>query len=148
MIGRDPTYERWRATIFATSWLAYFGFYLTRRSFSVTKKILSVKMDWSVGVLGWIDFAYLVTYAVGGILCGMLGDRFGARKFLLVGILASVVTAILMGASSNLILFGALFAVQGLCQSAGWACPQFPRTLLRFFLTQRERGRGGRLVVY
>ena len=34
---RIPLYERWRWQIFAITWLAYAGFYLTRKSFSVAK---------------------------------------------------------------------------------------------------------------
>src|SRR5437588_1609953 len=34
---RDSKYERWRWQIFAVTWLAYAGLYLTRKSFSVAK---------------------------------------------------------------------------------------------------------------
>jgi sugar phosphate permease len=37
LIGSDRRYERWRLQVFAATWLAYFGFYLTRKSFSVAK---------------------------------------------------------------------------------------------------------------
>src|SRR5258708_5315727 len=73
---RKRTYERWRWQIFAVTWLAYAGFYLTRKSFSVAKVEL-IKPD----VMGWgkkdmalVDSAYLLAYAVGQVLCGALGD--------------------------------------------------------------------------
>ena len=34
---RNAVYERWRWQIFAITWLAYAGFYLTRKSFAVAK---------------------------------------------------------------------------------------------------------------
>src|SRR5436190_14242639 len=34
---KHPLYERWRWQIFAVTWLAYAGFYLTRKSFAVAK---------------------------------------------------------------------------------------------------------------
>ena len=37
---RNKTYERWRWQIFGITWLAYAGFYLTRKSFSVAKNEL------------------------------------------------------------------------------------------------------------
>jgi OPA family glycerol-3-phosphate transporter-like MFS transporter len=140
LIGSDPRYERWRLQVFAATWLAYFGFYLTRKSFSVAKVVL-VKpevMGWSKGDLAKVDAAYLTAYALGQFAFGMLGDRVGARRVLLAGMLASVVTAILMGASSAVVLFGVLFAVQGICQSTGWS--PLAKTLAAFF-SQRERGR-------
>jgi len=36
-VSDDRTYRRWRWQIFAVTWLAYAGFYLTRKSFSVAK---------------------------------------------------------------------------------------------------------------
>jgi sugar phosphate permease len=37
---RDPKYERWRWQTFAITWLAYAGFYLTRKGFSAAKVAL------------------------------------------------------------------------------------------------------------
>ena len=34
---RNATYERWRWQVFSITWLAYFGFYLTRKAFWVAK---------------------------------------------------------------------------------------------------------------
>ena len=38
----NPRYERWRWTIFGVTWLAYAGFYLTRKAFSVAKNELKI----------------------------------------------------------------------------------------------------------
>jgi OPA family glycerol-3-phosphate transporter-like MFS transporter len=140
LIGSNRKYERWRWQVFSITWLAYLGFYLTRKSFSVAKVELvkPTVMGWSKADLAWVDAAFLITYAAGNFLCGVLGDRFGTRKVILTGMLASIVTAILMGASSTVILFGILFAIQGLCQSTGWA--PLAKNIGEFF-SQRERGR-------
>ena len=37
---KNPKYERWRRQIFAVTWLAYAGYYLTRKAFSVVKNEL------------------------------------------------------------------------------------------------------------
>jgi OPA family sugar phosphate sensor protein UhpC-like MFS transporter len=138
-LGKDRNYERWRWQIFFISWLAYLGFYLTRKSFSVAKVEL-VKpsvMGWSKADLSKIDAAMLITYAIGNFLCGILGDRFGTRKVVLVGMLGSVIAAFLMGASSLILVMGILFAIQGFCQSAGWG--PLSKNIGEFF-SQRERG--------
>ena len=121
--ARNPIYERWRWQIFGITWLAYAGLYLTRKSFSVAKVelIRPEVMGWGKEQLAGVVSTYLITYAVGQVFCGTLGDRFGPRAVILTGIFASVVTAVLIGASSSLIAFGVLFAIQGICQASGWA---------------------------
>ncbi len=37
VLRTDPVYERWRWRIFGITWLAYAGFYFTRKGFSVAK---------------------------------------------------------------------------------------------------------------
>jgi hypothetical protein len=37
LFGNNPRYERWRWQILSIMWLAYAGFYLTRKSFAVAK---------------------------------------------------------------------------------------------------------------
>ncbi len=137
--GKDPTYERWRWQIFAITWLAYAGFYLTRKSFSVAK--IGIGEGTAIGLtqseLAWIDGAFLVAYAIGQFLWGMAGDRFGTRKVILIGMSVSVVTAIAMGLSSVAVAFGILFFIQGLAQSTGWA--PLSKNISTFF-SRNERG--------
>src|SRR6266853_6644810 len=99
LIGDDPKYERWRWQIFSITWLAYAGFYLTRKAFSVAKNELKQPaiMGLSKADMSWIDGANSVAYAAGQFFCGALGDKVGARTIILVGILASVTTAIATG---------------------------------------------------
>ena len=79
---KDKKYEFWRYRIFFITWLSYFGFYLTRKSFSVAKigmaqdpDILLTKIQMSQ-----IEAAYLIAYAVGQFVCGIFGDKFGQEK--------------------------------------------------------------------
>jgi len=134
-----PLYERWRWQIFAVTWLAYAGFYLTRKSFPVAK----IEMGRPSGLgldnqmLGIIDFAFLTAYAVGQFFWGICGDRYGTRRVILIGMAGSCVAAVAMGASSLVMLLIAFSALQGLCQSSGWA--PLSKNLGCFF-SQRERG--------
>jgi len=136
---KNPKYERWRRTIFGVTWLAYAGFYLTRKSFAVAKNELK-----KPGVLGLtkaqmsgMDGAYSAVYALGQFFWGTLGDRYGTRKVVLFGMMASVVTAALMGTSSTAFWMGLLFALQGMWQASGWA--PLAKNLGEFF-SHRERG--------
>ncbi|MCH2118399.1 MAG: MFS transporter [Pirellulales bacterium] len=138
-IGRNLHYERWRWQIFAITWLAYFGFYLTRKTFSVAK--IGMEQDPDVLLtpsdMAWIDGAYLVAYAVGQFLSGIFADRSGTRKVVLVGMSVSVLAAAAMGASSITVMLGIFFCLQGACQSTGWA--PLMKNMGNFF-SQRERG--------
>jgi OPA family sugar phosphate sensor protein UhpC-like MFS transporter len=137
--GKDPNYERWRWQIFAITWLAYAGFYLTRKSFSVAKIGLGegTPLGFSQEQLAWIDGAFLAAYAIGQFLWGMAADRFGTRNVVRIGMLASVLAAVAMGLSSVAVAFGVLFFIQGLAQSTGWA--PLSKNLSSFF-SRRERG--------
>jgi OPA family sugar phosphate sensor protein UhpC-like MFS transporter len=137
---KDPRYERWRRSIFAVTWVAYAGFYLTRKSFSVAK--IGMLKDPSLGIdkqmLGVIDGAYLIAYAIGQFICGIAGDKCGTRKVVLLGMLVSIIAGFAMGVSSIVLLFGVFFFIQGLAQSSGWA-PLAKN--VGYWFSRRERGR-------
>ena len=139
-LGNDPKYERWRWQVFAVTWLAYVGFYLTRKSFAVAKVSLAKPEVLGIGIeeMAWIDGAYLTAYAMGQFVWGICGDRFGTRRVVLAGMLASVLTAVVMGASSLVVMLGMLLCFQGVCQSTGWA--PLSKNISNFF-SRRERGR-------
>ena len=85
-----------------------------------------------------IDVAFSVAYGLGQFLWGMSADRFGTRRVVLVGMLASSAIAVAMGLSSTVVLLGVFFFVQGLCQSTGWA----PLTKnVACWFSSKERGR-------
>jgi MFS transporter, OPA family, glycerol-3-phosphate transporter len=137
--GKDPFYERWRWQTFAITWLAYAGFNLTRMSFAVSK--VGIEQDAAIRLtqpqMAWVDGAFLAAYAVGQFFWGVAGDRFGPRKVILIGMLCSVIAGFAMGASSTATMFVALFFIQGLAQSSGWA--PLVKNVGNFF-SRRERG--------
>ena len=139
LIGDDSHYERWRWQVFAVTWLAYFGYYLTRKTFSVAK--IGMEQDPTVNItrsdMAWIDGAFLLAYAIGQFPAGILADRAGTRKVVVAGMFGSALTAAAMGASSITIVLGVLFGLQGICQSTGWA--PLVKNVGNFF-SQRERG--------
>jgi len=137
--SRDRNYERWRWQIFSITWLAYAGFYLTRKAFAVAKNELKKPevMGLTRGDMSWIDGGNSVAYAIGQFLFGTLGDKLGTRAIILLGMMGSVLVSFAMGCSSSVLLMGALFAAQGLFQASGWA--PLSKNVGEFF-SQRERG--------
>lgn len=136
---KDSNYEYWRWRVFGITWLAYVGFYLTRASFSVAK--IGILEDPDINMtteqMGIIDGVYLAAYAAGQFIWGILGDRVGTRKIVLLGLLGSIMAGIAMGVSSIVLAFGVFALAQGLCQSTGWA--PLTKNISNWF-SLRERG--------
>lgn len=139
IFGPDPRYERWRWQVFGITWLAYAGFYLTRKSFAVAKvgMLDDPNVAISIEQMGSIDAAYGIAYALGQWIWGISGDRFGPRKVVMIGMLISTLVAAAMGFTTVAITLGVLNFLQGLCQSSGWA--PLTKNVSAFF-SQRERG--------
>src|SRR5687768_17766152 len=135
----DRRYRRLRWQIFAITWLAYAGFYLTRKSFSIAK--VGIQDDASFPLskfeMSWIDFANLTAYAIGQFIFGIAGDKVGTRRVVLGGMVVSVIAAVLMGATTITVLFGVLLCIQGFAQSTGWA--PLNKNMSSFF-SRGERG--------
>jgi OPA family sugar phosphate sensor protein UhpC-like MFS transporter len=138
-VNKNPKYERWRRTIFGVTWLAYAGFYLTRKAFSVAKNELKKPevLGLTKAQMSEMDAVYSAVYALGQFFWGTLGDRYGTRKVVLFGMMASIVTAAAMGTLRTALWMGVLFAFQGLWQASGWA--PLGKNMGEFF-SQRERG--------
>ena len=79
LFGPDRKDDRWRWQIFAITWLAYAGFYLTRKSFAVAKIEMgkATGLGLSEAAMSWVDGAFLTAYALGQFVWGACGDRFG-----------------------------------------------------------------------
>ncbi|MCF6270808.1 MAG: MFS transporter [Melioribacteraceae bacterium] len=136
---KNPKYELARYKAFGISWLAYAGFYLTRASFSVAK--IGIADDPNVTLtleqMGIIDGLYLIGYAIGQFVWGILGDKFGTKKIVLGGLTASIIAGFAMGVSSIMLAFGVFALIQGLSQSTGWA--PLAKNITKWF-SLKERG--------
>src|SRR6476661_1956349 len=92
-------YARWRFQIFLITWMAYAGFYLTRKSFAVAK--IGIQKDPVLHLgdnqMAWMDLFNLAAYAVGQFVFGMAGDRVGPRRIVLAGMIGSVIAGVIMG---------------------------------------------------
>jgi len=139
LFGPNRQYDRWRWQIFAITWLAYAGFYLTRKCFAVAK--IEMGKPTSLGLtdlqMSWVDGAFLTAYAIGQFVWGPCGDRFGPRKVVAFGMLGSVIAAAAMGSVSLAIPLVIFSCLQGLCQATGWS--PLAKNIGAFF-SRSERG--------
>jgi len=111
---KDRKYEYWRWRVFGITWLAYVGFYLTRASFSVAKIgiLQDPAIDMTTEQMVVIDGVFLAAYAAGQFIWGILGDKVGSRKIVLLGLFWSISAGFAMGVSSIVLAFGVFALVQ------------------------------------
>ena len=91
LFGNNPRYERWRWQILTITWLAYTGFYLTRKSFAVAK--VEMGEGTAIGLTtcrcrGSTGLSNRVRDRP--VRLGRLRRKMGTRRVVLVGMLASV----------------------------------------------------------
>src|SRR5215470_4327403 len=79
-----------RARIFIVTWMAYAGFYLCRKNFSVAMPFLQ-QAGISKVQLADILFAYSLCYAAGQFLMGHLADRLSPRLVVSLGLVTASV---------------------------------------------------------
>jgi sugar phosphate permease len=71
--------------------------------------------------MGLVLTALFTAYAFGQFVNGQLGDKFGARKMVFVGIMGSALMNFLFPFASGLWMMIAIWALNGYLQSMGWA---------------------------
>jgi OPA family glycerol-3-phosphate transporter-like MFS transporter len=121
--------------------LLYTSFYMCRYNLSIANKSISQEFGFSRGDMGQIITVALFAYACGQIINGLLTDRIGGKKAMLIGAAGTVVMNILFGAASfagMLGLFIAIRGVDGYLQAFG--APGMVKINAAWF-NRRERGR-------
>jgi OPA family sugar phosphate sensor protein UhpC-like MFS transporter len=108
--------------VFWLLWGAYASYYLCRVNFAVAQpQILQDFPSWTGADIGTIPSTYAAAYAVGQIVNGTLGQRYGARRMMTIAILIAAATNMLFAFASSLNGMRFLWAINGWGQSAGWS---------------------------
>lgn len=133
----EKTYRNYRIRAFVLLWFVYGGYYLGRKSFSVTKGTIGEQFHLSNLSLGYIDTAYLSMYAIGQFIAGALGDRYSPKVIIGTGMILSTIMCCLFGISHGIIFFFVFNAMNGLAQATGWSASV--KSMTEWF-SMRERG--------
>ena len=130
-------YRQLRIRTFALTWVAYASFYLCRKNFSVVKNTISEEYGFSNWQLGAIDTGYLVAYAAGQFIHGVLGDKIGSRLLVGSGLIVTAILNMFFSAGQEFLLFLVPWTLNGLAQATGWpgCCKVFG-----LWFARRERG--------
>ena len=121
--------------------LLYTSFYMCRYNLSLANKSISHEFGFTREQMGDIITTALLAYAFGQIINGLLADRIGGKKAMLIGAAGTIVMNILFGVASfagMLGLFVAIRGIDGYLQAFG--APGMVKINTAWF-AHRERGR-------
>lgn len=114
-------FSYWRKRIFISVWITYGTFYLTRVNMSIAIPGIMEEFGYSKTLMGGILTCLFAAYAIGQFINGQLGDRFGARRLISLGLLCSGILNILFGFTNAFTAMMLIWGLNGYFQSMGWA---------------------------
>jgi MFS transporter, OPA family, glycerol-3-phosphate transporter len=94
--------------------LLYTSFYMCRYNLSLANGPISAEFGFSKSQMGTIITTALLAYAVGQIINGLLTDRLGGKKAMLIGATGTIVMNVLFGVASFWGLLGLFIAIRGI----------------------------------
>jgi len=136
----EQRYRYWRKRILISVWISYAMFYIGRVNMSIAIPGIMDEYGYTKTTMGLILTALFGAYAFGQFVNGQLGDRFGGRIMVSLGLILSAVFNLLFGFSSIFTAMVIIWALNGYVQSMGWA--PTVKTVANWF-PRRIRGRIG-----
>jgi OPA family glycerol-3-phosphate transporter-like MFS transporter len=126
---------RWR--ILESTFIGYATFYVVRNNLPVVSKEMGQALHYTKGQIGDILALSVITYGLGRFIMGSLSDRSNPRYFMPLGLLLTAFCNFAFATASNYHIHLALWTLNGLAQSMGWA--PCGRSLSHWY-SIRERG--------
>ncbi|VXC31119.1 MFS transporter [Nocardioides sp. AX2bis] len=133
-VAPDP--RRWR--ILAVSLVVGFMSLLDVSIVNVAIPSMQAGLDTSPGTVQWVVSGYALTFGLTLVAGGRLGDAYGRRRMMLVGLTGFVLSSAMVGLAPNVELVIAARLLQG--ATAGLLTPQNSGLIQQLF-TGEERGK-------
>ncbi|MBI2435744.1 MAG: MFS transporter [Candidatus Hydrogenedentes bacterium] len=112
--------QQWRIKILVATYIAYVGYYLTRKTFTIAKTTIANEFGWGLDATGHIWATFLFAYMVGQFLSSYVGRRYGPRVLLLGGLGISIMINAVFGFIGAFNVFLLFMFLNGLMQATGW----------------------------
>ncbi len=140
----DPAFLRARRWSMGAVMFCYLFYYTGRQTFGFAIPGIEQELGLDKQTLGWVSAAMLWAYAIGQVINGNLGDKFGGRRMMCLGAVASFLINWITSFGVGFKSLAAAWGANGLAQSMGWAPGS--RLVSNWFSAQ-ERGRAFGLYV-
>jgi OPA family glycerol-3-phosphate transporter-like MFS transporter len=121
--------------------LLYASFYMCRYNFPLAQESIRKEFGFDKAQMGWIITVVAVAYGFGQIINGLLADKIGGKRAMLIGAVGTIVCNILFGVASFwglLWLFATIRGIDWYFQAFG--APGFIKMNAAWF-HRKERGR-------
>ncbi len=119
--------RRYRAQLFAATWLSYAGFYLCRKVYAVVKQPLKLKFGFDDEQIAAPWTIYLITYMLGQFLAAWLGRHVESRRVLACGMTIAAACNVALGflvdshRASVFTWMCITMGIHGFAQATGWS---------------------------
>ena len=130
-------YPKLRWQVLESTFIGYAAFYLVRNNLPVVSKEMGQALVYSKDQIGDMLAVMVAVYGLGRFVMGSLSDRSNPRYFMALGLLATATCNFAFAAVHSYPAHLALWAMNGLAQSMGWA--PCGRSLSHWY-SVRERG--------
>jgi sugar phosphate permease len=115
-----PRHHLWRVNVLVSTYIAYAGYYLTRKAFSISRTSIADEFAWGLDATAHIWTTFLVAYMIGQFVSSFLGRKWGPRVILLGGLGLSIIFNAVFGFANSFPTFIVFMAFNGLVQASGW----------------------------
>ena len=127
--------DRRQDRIVGTVWVTYGLFYLGRLNLSVALPFLAAALDISRAEAGAIGTVFYWVYGISHFFSGEIGSHFSPFRMVSGGLLLIALVNIAFSFQTSLFLMLALWGINGIAQSGGWA------PMLRILAENLDRAR-------
>lgn len=99
----------------------YMFFYNGRQNMSLAMPVMAEAFGTTKSEIGFISSALFWCYGFGHLFSGRLGEVFGNKKFMIIGIILSAICNFTISFQSSLVMIAVLWGINGFCQSMVWS---------------------------
>ena len=110
----------WQKRILVLCWVSYALSYLCRTNLSVVLPKMTEQFSWSASSAGMIGSVFFVSYGLGHLFSGVIGDHVSAKRLICTGLFGTSACNLLMGIFPVYLVILMVWAVNGLFLSMIW----------------------------
>src|SRR5438045_8588456 len=113
-VPHPPGFRARRGLNWGCVGLLYTSFYMCRYNLPIANRAISAEFGFSKSQMGWIISTALFAYACGQIINGLLTDRLGGKRAMLIGAAGTVVMNTVFGRDSFAGLLALFVTIRGI----------------------------------